>query len=134
MGHDERSWALRKKAILTDVGIAAVENGLVATGGLADVSEGLDDAEPEFLSLLGFVDRDVLDVTDGAKSAEKLALDEKGADGDDRVRLDVKDDDRKVCVGCCAHGIELSDPRLLSGICHHGQYGKDGEVATVVVR
>ena len=125
---------LRKKAILTDVGIAAVENGLVATSGFADVSEGLDDAEPKFLSLLGLVDRDVLDVTDRAKSAEKLALDEKGADGDDRVRLDVKDDDREVRVGCRAHGIELSDPRMLTGICDHGQDGKDGKVATVVVR
>jgi len=70
---------------LTNVIVAAVENGFIAASGLADVSEGLYDAETEFLALLALVDSNVLNVTDGAKAAEELALDKESSDGDDGV-------------------------------------------------
>jgi len=47
--------------------------------------EGLDDTEAKLLALLAFVDGDILNMTDTAETAEKLALDEDGAYSDDLV-------------------------------------------------
>jgi hypothetical protein len=46
------------------VGIAAVENTLVAADLFGDVVEGLDKAETKFLALLIFGDGDIFDVPD----------------------------------------------------------------------
>lgn len=46
------------------VGLAAVEDALVAADLLCDVVEGLDDAQAELLALLVLCDGDVLDVAD----------------------------------------------------------------------
>jgi len=116
-----------------DVGVAAVEDGFVTTRGLADVGESLDDAKTEFLSLLRLVYRNVLDVSDGAKSAEELALNEKRSDSHDLVGVDVEDDDGKVSVRCGAHGIELGQPSTFSGVCNDCEDGENGEVTAVMV-
>jgi len=116
-----------------DIGVATVEDSLVATRRLADVSEGLDDAKTKFLSLLRLVYRDVLDVSHGAKSAEELALNEKGADSNDGVGVDVEDDDGKVRVRCGAHCIELSHPSTFPRVCDDCKDGENGEVTAGMV-
>lgn len=49
------------------VGVAAVEDGLVAADLFGDEVEGLDDAEAELLALLVAGDGNVFDVADGTK-------------------------------------------------------------------
>jgi len=58
------------------VGLAAVQDALVAAHLLRDVVEGLDYAQPQLLALLVFGDGDVLDVAD---EAEVVDTREKGA-------------------------------------------------------
>lgn len=60
------------------VGLATVEDALVAADVLRDVVEGLDDAQPKFLALLVLGHGDVLDVTDQAHVVDELALDDDG--------------------------------------------------------
>lgn len=55
--------ALHVKAF---VGVAAVENALIAADLLGDVVESLDKAQAELLALLIFGDGDVFDVSDGS--------------------------------------------------------------------
>ena len=54
------------------VGLAAVEDALVAADLLGDVVEGLDKAEAELLALLVPGDGDVLDVSDGAEAVDAV--------------------------------------------------------------
>ena len=56
------------------VGLAAVEDGLVAADLLGDEVEGLDEAEAELLALLVAGDGDVLDVADGAEAVDAAGL------------------------------------------------------------
>lgn len=52
------------------VGLAAVEDGLVAANLLGNEVEGLDQPKSQFLSLLILRDRDVFDVGDGAETVD----------------------------------------------------------------
>jgi hypothetical protein len=118
---------------LTDIGVAAVQDGLVATAVLANVREGLDDALTKLFALLGLVDGNVLDVTDGAETAEELALDEDAADTDDAVAGVVDDDEGVVCPGHCAHGVELVHPGGFTEVVDDGEDGEDIEMTAFVV-
>ena len=98
------------KPRLTDVVVAAVEDGLVAAADLADVRERLDDPQPELLPLLLLVDRDVLDVPHAPEPAQELALEEHAARADDAVRGRVNDDDGEVRLWRGLHRAELLAP------------------------
>lgn len=54
------------------VGLAAVEDALVAVDILGDVVEGLDEAQAELLALLVARDGNVLDVPDGAEAVDAV--------------------------------------------------------------
>lgn len=54
------------------VGVAAVEDALVAANLLGDVVEGLDQAEAELLALLVLGDGDVFDVADLAQAVDAV--------------------------------------------------------------
>ena len=95
--------------------------------------EGLDDALTKLLALLALVDGNVLNVTDEAKTAEELALDEDAADADDAVAGVVDDDEGIVCLGHCAHGVELVHPRGFTEVVDDGEDGEDVEVTAFVV-
>jgi hypothetical protein len=56
------------------VGLAAVEDALVAADLLGDEVEGLDEAEAELLALLVAGDSDILDVADGAETVDAAGL------------------------------------------------------------
>jgi hypothetical protein len=73
--------ALDVKAL---VGVAAVEDALVAANLLGDVVEGLDQAEAELLALLILGDGDVFDVADLAQAVDAV----------ERPMLDAG------CLGC----------------------------------
>lgn len=107
---------------LTYVLVAAVQDRLVAPTVLADARQRLDDAEPELLALLTFVDGNVLDVAHAPESAEELALDEDGPDGDDAVRGLVDDHDSVVRMQRGFPEVELRNPGVLAGV---GDYGQD---------
>lgn len=69
------------------VGLAAVEDALVAADLFGDRVEGLDDAQAEFLALLVLRHGDVLDVPDQAHVVDELALDNDRARAHHRRRL-----------------------------------------------
>lgn len=69
------------------VGLAAVEDALVAADLFGDRVEGLDDAQAKFLALLVLRDRNVLDVADQAHVVDELALDNDRARAHHRRRL-----------------------------------------------
>lgn len=56
------------------VGLAAVEDGLVAADALGDVVEGLDEAQAQLLALLVLGDGDVLDVADQAEVVDAVCV------------------------------------------------------------
>jgi hypothetical protein len=56
----------------TLVGVAAVENALVAADLGGDVVEGLDEAQAKLLALLILCDGDVFDVADVAKAVNAI--------------------------------------------------------------
>ena len=60
------------------VGLAAVEDALVAADLGRDVVERLDDAQPQLLALLVLGDRNVLDVADLAEAVDAVDR-EKGS-------------------------------------------------------
>jgi hypothetical protein len=82
--------------------------------------ESLDDTEAKLLSLLGFINGDILYVTDTAETAEELAFDEDGAYSNNLVARFVEDDDGEICTRACAHGVELVDPRYLAEVVDDG--------------
>jgi hypothetical protein len=81
--------------LLTNVIVAAVQDGLIATHALANASQGLNDPQAKLLPLHGLADSNVLDVSDLAKVAQELALNEDASDADDLIRL-LRDDDKGV--------------------------------------
>ena len=95
--------------------------------------ERLDNPLTELLALLALVHRNVLNMSDAAKPAQKLALDKDGADADDAVGGLVDDDETVVGVGDGAHGVELVDPGGFAKVVDDGENGENGEVAAVVV-
>lgn len=94
--HSPRRPSQRRR---TYIGIAAVQDGLVAPIVLTDVREGLDDALTELLALLALVDGNVLNVTDATETAEELAFDEDATDANDAVAGVVDEDEGVVCSG-----------------------------------
>ena len=131
----KRDWIPRPQTQRrTDVGLAAVENGLVAAHVLGDVCEGLYDAEAELLSLHLTGDGDVLDVSDAAEPAQKFALNKDAASANDSIGFAGDDDEDVVRRGLAAHGIELSRPRFCAHVWRLGQHGEHGEVPALVVR
>lgn len=56
------------------VGLAAVEDGLVAADALGDVVEGLDEAQAQLLALLVLGDGDVLDVADQTEVVDAVCV------------------------------------------------------------
>lgn len=56
----------------TLIGIAAVENALVAADLFGDVVEGLNESEAEFLALLVFGDGDVFNVADRTEAVDAI--------------------------------------------------------------
>ena len=130
---ERRALAAHVNQRLTYIPIVAVQNGLVAPRVLANVREGLDDAQTELLALLALVDGDVLDVSNAAEPAEELAFDEDGADGDDAVAHVVDDDDRVVRRGRGAHGVELVHPGVFAKVLDDGEDGEDVKVTAFVV-
>lgn len=105
---------------LTNVGVTAVQNGLVATTALTDVCESLDDTQAKFLALLTFIYGDVLDVTDASETTEEFTLDEEGAYSDDLVARLVEDYDGIVGARGYAHGVELIDPCCFTEVVDDG--------------
>lgn len=121
------------------VGLAAVENALIAADLLGNRVQRLDDAQPELLALLVLGDRDVLDVADQAHVMDELALDNDGARADHYVRL-VADHQDVVCVvprrdevvpcvelrlGWFADGCEHTERREVACWARCGQYSID---------
>lgn len=118
---------------LTYIGVAAVQDGLVATVVLTDVCEGLYDAQSEFFALLALVDGNVLDVPDAAETTKELAFDEDGADTYDTVAGIVDDDEGVVCIGEGTHGMELVHPGCFTKVVDDGEDGEDIKLATFVI-
>jgi hypothetical protein len=56
----------------TFIGVAAVENALVAADLFGNVIESLDESEAELLALLVLGDGDVFDVTDGPEAVDAI--------------------------------------------------------------
>lgn len=67
VGHFQTSPLKTALDIEALVGLAAVEDGLVAADLLSDVVECLDQSKTQLLALLVFRDGDILDVTDQAQ-------------------------------------------------------------------
>ena len=120
--------------LLTYIGVAAVQDGLVATTVLTNVRESLDDALTEFFALLALVDGNVFNVPDAAETAEELAFNENAADTDDTVTGIVDDDEGIVCFWDGAHGVELVHPGCFTEVVDDGKHGEDVEVTAFVVR
>ena len=87
MGHFEASAAEAALDVEALVGLAAVEDALVAADALGDVVEGLDQAQAELFALLVLGHGDVLDVAYQAQPVYELALHDDGARADDRRGL-----------------------------------------------
>jgi len=85
--------------ILTDVLIAAVQDGFVAPRILADSGERLDNPQTELATLHALVNCDVLDMTNPSKVASELLLQEDGANANNSVCLAQNDDEGVVGVG-----------------------------------
>jgi hypothetical protein len=72
VGHLKASSSESALDVEAFVGVAAVEDALVAANLLGDVVEGLDQAEAELLALLVLGDGDVFDVTDGPEAVDAI--------------------------------------------------------------
>jgi hypothetical protein len=72
VGHLETSSSEAALDIETFVGLAAVQDALVAADLLGDVIERLDDSETELLALLVLCDGNIFDVADGAKGVDAV--------------------------------------------------------------
>lgn len=108
------------------VGLAAVEDALVAAHLLSDVVEGLDEAQTEFLALLVAGDGDVFDVTNGTEGVDavvpgvlvNLSLTIQGRLGDVQLALD----DQCACCdnGCVLPRGVLDHNNVVSALLEHG--------------
>lgn len=85
------------------VGVAAVEDALVAANLLGDVVEGLDQAEAELLALLILGDGDVFDVADLAQAVDAV----------EQSRLAAGCEASGVKGGCRIHAVTLSDLQFM---------------------
>lgn len=74
-----------KRTELTNIILAAVQDRLVCSAVLTDMCERIDDPQSQLLSLLLLVDRNVLDVPDGAQAPQELALHKHSTDSDDNI-------------------------------------------------
>lgn len=72
VGHLKASSSESALDVEAFVGVAAVEDALVAANLLGDVVEGLDQAEAELLALLILGDGDVFDVADLAQAVDAV--------------------------------------------------------------
>lgn len=72
VGHLKASSSESTLDVEAFVGVAAVEDALVAANLLGDVVEGLDQAEAELLALLILCDGDVFDVADLAQAVDAV--------------------------------------------------------------
>lgn len=72
MGHFEAGFPEAALDVEALVGLAAVEDGLVAADLFGDEVEGLDQAETKFLALLVFGDGDILDMADEPKTVDTV--------------------------------------------------------------
>lgn len=72
VGHLKASSSESALDVEAFVGVAAVEDALVAANLLGDVIEGLDQAEAELLALLVLGDSDVFDVADFAQAVDAV--------------------------------------------------------------
>lgn len=116
------------------VGVAAVEDALVAANLLGDVVEGLDQAEAELLALLVLGDGDVLDVADLAQAVDEFVLDNQGAGSHDRVLLSgsvLNANDVVAVLG--QHVVKLLLELLLADFADRGQHAEAVEEARAVV-
>lgn len=89
-----------------DIGIAAVQNGLVAPNSLTNLCESLDDPQTKFPPLHSLINRDIFDMTHLPQSADELLLDKDTSHADDLVCRPVDDDEGKVGAGACTECIE----------------------------
>lgn len=141
------------------VGLAAVQDALVAADLLGDEVEGLDDAQAELLALLVLGDRDVLNVSDGAEVVDaiilrtrglvmgyiarqisdgkglgnvQLALDNQGTGAHDNALGGILDrDDVVAAVG--RHPFVLLQELVLGDVAHGGEHAQAVEEARAVV-
>lgn len=74
MGHLQAGLAEAALDVEALVGLAAVEDALVAADVFGDEVEGLDEAEAELLSLLVLGDGNVFDVADGAEGVDAVPM------------------------------------------------------------
>jgi len=87
-----------KPALFIERGVlvAAVQNGLITTQSLTDVSQSLYKPEPQFLSLLSLIHSDVLDVTHASQTSQELLLNEYVPGRDNLIRSLQDDYNREV--------------------------------------
>lgn len=74
MGHLQAGLAEAALDVEALVGLAAVEDALVAADVFGDEVEGLDEAEAELLALLVLGDGNVFDVADGAEGVDAVPM------------------------------------------------------------
>lgn len=137
------------------VGLAAVENGLVAADVGGDVVEGLDDAQAELLALLVLGDGNVFDVASFSESVNaarkkkisngsvykgkviedvQFALDYQRPRGDDRLlRPGSVFDDENVVPLLGRHCVVLLLKVFLCNVAHRRQHPQAVEEAAAVV-
>lgn len=116
------------------VGVAAVEDALVAANLFGDEIEGLDESEAELLALLVLGDGNVLDVADLAQAVDELVLDYQGASSHDRVLLAVGVfNDNNVVILASHHVVVLLLEFLLADVADRGQHPEAIEEARVEV-
>lgn len=72
MGHLQTGLSEPALDVKARVGLAAVEDALVAADFLGDVVEGLDEAEAKLLALLVLGHGDVLDVSDRSHAVDAV--------------------------------------------------------------
>jgi hypothetical protein len=144
----------------TLVGLAAVEDALVAARLLGDEVERLDDAQPQLLALLVLRDGDVLDVPDraqvvnavprkvgsasrsraNAKQAQlettkciQLALDNQGASANNLARGCVLNDENKVAAVLLRNPTVPLLELVLCDLANRSQDAQTVEEARIVV-
>jgi len=119
-----------------NIGLAAVQDGLVRTHALADSGERLNDPQAKLLSLHALVDGNVLDVPDGTETADELALEEDGADTDEGIVRAVNDDNGEVRLGRWGNGfggVELGKVLFVACVWRLREHSEELEMAAVVV-
>jgi hypothetical protein len=79
VGHLETSSSEATLDVEALVGLAAVENALVAPDLLGNKVQGLDESKAQLLALLVLGDCDILDVTDGAEVVDAMGEDGSAA-------------------------------------------------------